>query len=306
MLGRLAPSLRRLLTTTPRLTGLSPLEVASVAPPAVPEYLPNWRPKSKRPLLSNSKYETTPSALSAFQTTLGESIVRFFRLDMDRLRAGSVAGLHYYGLAKQQGLVYPDEPLLESASFYYETLGLPQLFQQWFQITTLHYWLLSVRMRALPFKYGPNYQQKFVDRFFRDMELRLAEEMNIASGRIIQNYLKDFHSQLRGVTLLYDEAFASGDAVFAAALWRNLFGSTVTTDLAHVEAMVLYVRQQLYLLSKMSDREFGFGMFRFAAPGEVVELMTREEEEKMREAVRAEFASYTRPSQQSNLSMERL
>ena len=47
----------------------------------------------------------------------------------------------------------------DTAKFYYETLRLPKSFSQQVQITILHYWILSVRMRALPFKYSKEYQQ---------------------------------------------------------------------------------------------------------------------------------------------------
>lgn len=79
-----------------------------------------------------------------------------------------------------------------------------------------------VRMRAMPFKYGRNYQQKLVDRTFSDIELRLFEEMKVNSGRIADQYLKDFNTQLRGAIFAYDEGFATDDGTLATAVWRNL------------------------------------------------------------------------------------
>ncbi|ODQ82850.1 hypothetical protein BABINDRAFT_169995 [Babjeviella inositovora NRRL Y-12698] len=264
-------------------------------------------PKHKRPLLSDSPYESNETKLSGWKESFGEMFIGLFRLDMDRVRAGPVAASIYYGQAKQQGLQYPNEELSETASFYYSTLGLPRTFAQWFQITALHYWILTVRMRAMPYKYGHNYQQKFVDRFFKDMELRLAEEMNISSGRIIGNYMKDFYHQTRGLVLAYDEGFATNDATLATALWRNLFNGREDVDIVHLEAMVSYVRMQLYVLSKMSDREFGFGKFTFVAPNEIVKPLSQAEEAKLKEFARSQFepvSGKVLPSMRSSLSLD--
>lgn len=261
--------------------------------------------KTKNPFLSDHKIENDPTyKMSSFAQSIGQTIVRLFNIDMDKSRAGPVAGSYYFGECKRQGMYYPNEPLSDTAKFYYETLGLPQSFSQWFQITALHYWILSVRMRAMPFKYGRNYQQKLVDRIFRDMELRMAGELGISSNRIIEGYLKDYHTQLLGCVLSYDEGLMTDDITLAAALWRNIFNGNPNADMRHIEALLGYVRQQLYVLNKISDREFGFGNFKFVAPDEVVKPLTKAQEEKLREEAKKEFASKTLPSQRSTLSLD--
>lgn len=242
-----------------------------------------------------------------WQEVFGETFISLFGIDMDKVRSGSIGGSKYYYMCKDQGLQYKNDPLSETARFYYETLQMPRSFSQWFQITALHTWLLFVRMRAMPFKYGKNYQQKLVDRFFKDIELRLSEEMNVQSGRIIDSYLKDFNSQLRGIVLSYDEAFVSDDATLAAALWRNLFNGERNVDMVHIEAMVRYVRMQLYVMSKMSDREFGFGNFEFVKPDEVVRPISADQEKALREKAKKLFEpteGKSLPSNRSVLSMD--
>ena len=230
--------------------------------------------------------------------------VRMFNIDMDRSRAGPVAGSVYFGECKRQGMVYPNEELSVTAKYYYETLGLPRSFSQWFQITALHYWILSVRMRAMPFKYGRNYQQKLVDRIFSDLELRMAEELGISSNRIIEGYLKDYHTQLLGAVVSYDEGLMTDDITLAAALWRNIFNGNPNADMRHLESLVEYVRAQLYVLNKMTDREFGFGKFRFVPPDEVVKPLTKAQEEQLRERAKEEFSNLKLPSQRSVLSLD--
>lgn len=263
------------------------------------------QPTSKQPFLSDNKIESDPHyKMAGISEAIGQWVVKIFNIDMDKSRAGPVAGSFYFGECKRQGMYYPNEPLSDTARFFYETLGLPKSFALHFQITALHYWILSVRMRAMPFKYGRNYQQKLVDRIFRDMELRMSGELNIASNRIIEKYLKDFHTQLLGATVSYDEGLMTDDITLAAALWRNIFAGNPDADMRHIEALVGYVRSQLYVLNQMSDREFGYGKFTFVAPDQVVKPLTLYQVARLREAAKAEFANYTLPSQRSVLSLD--
>lgn len=286
----------------------SPAKLAqdSHLPKAIPEVKGKIRqPTSKQPFLSDNRIENDPTyRMSGWKQSIGQWIVRVFNIDMDRSRAGPVAGSFYFGECKRQGMYYPNEPLSDTARFFYETLGLPKSFAQHFQITALHYWILSVRMRAMPFKYGRNYQQKLVDRIFRDMELRMSGELNIASNKIIERYLKDFHKQLLGLNVSYDEGLMTDDITFAAALWRNIFSGNPDADMRHIEALLGYVRSQLYVLNKMTDREFGFGNFTFVPPDQVVKPLTKTQEAKLKEAAKAEFADKNLPSQRSVLSLD--
>ncbi|ANZ77761.1 BA75_05046T0 [Komagataella pastoris] len=282
------------------------LATSSTLPNIEKEHVPKRDIDPKRKLEVNKK-ETAGYIIPKWQEALGEAFIGLFKVDMDKIRSGSIGGSKYYYMCKDQGLQFKNEPLSDTAKFYYETLGLNRSFSQWFQITALHVWLLFVRMRAMPFKYGKLYQQKLVDRLFKDIELRLSEEMNVMSGSIRDNYLKDFNSQLRGIVMSYDEALISDDATLAAALWRNFFNGDKNVDLVHVEAMVRYIRMQLYVLDKTSDREFGFGDFQFVKPNEVVEPLTKENEEQLREKVREKYEPLEGkqlPSNRSILSLE--
>ncbi|CEP62471.1 Cbp3p LALA0_S05e06392g [Lachancea lanzarotensis] len=266
-------------------------------------------PKKQRPLLSDSKYESKLYQLPKWKEALGEIVIKGFNLDMDKVRAGPVAGSYYYAMCKEQGLQFENEPLSPTAKFFYEDLKLPRTFSQWFQVTILHEWILFVRMRAMPFKYGKNYQQKLVDRTFTDIELRLFDEMNVNSSRIADQYLKDFNSQLRGAVFAYDEGFFTDDSTLAAAIWRNLFGGRKNVDMVHLEAMVRYVRAQLYVLSKMSDREFAMGGFKFVPPDETVHQLSAQQEEDMKKAVVEKYEAMDKrtdllPSERSKLSYE--
>lgn len=262
------------------------------------------QPKKKLPLLSDHKVEDSAYHMSNFKQSIGQWVINSFNIDMDKSRAGKVAGSVYFAECKQQGLIYPDEPLSNTAKFYYQTLRLPTSFSQQVQISFLHYWMLSVRMRALPFKYGRLYQKHLVDRLFKDMELRMSSELGISSNRIIEGNLKDFHAQLIGSVVGYDEGLVTDDATLAAALWRNVFNGNPNVDMRHVEALLAYVRSQLYVLDKMSDREFGFGKFKFVPPDQVVKPLTSHQLEAMKQKAKEEFAKLNLPSHKTSLSLD--
>jgi cytochrome b pre-mRNA-processing protein 3 len=259
------------------------------------------QPKTKAPFLSEQ--EDSHAQLSGWKEKIGQFVVSTFKLDMDKSRSGPVAGGLYFAECKKQALIYPNEPMSDTAKFYYETLKLPKSFSQQVQIIILHYWILSVRMRAMPFKYGREYQKKLVDRIFTDLETRMATEIAIKSNRTIENYLKDYHAQLLGCVLSYDEGLMSDDITFASALWRNVFNANENVDVRHVEALLVYVRSQLYVLNKMTDRAFGFGKFKFVPPDQVVQPISPQQEELIKQKTKEEFASMKLPSQQSVLSM---
>lgn len=270
------------------------------------DYSNNAPVKSPKKLskLAHSKYESSLYKLPKWKSAMGELVIRLFRLDMDRVRAGPIAGSRYYNMCKEQGLQYENEEMNESAKFFYEQLKLPKTFSQWFQITILHEWMLFTRMRAMPFEYGHNYQQKLVDRTFTDIEARLCEEMNVTSGTIIGKYQKDFNTQLRGAIFAYDEGFYTDDATLASALWRNLFGGRKNIDMVHLEAVVRYVRSQIYVLSMMSDRDFALGNFRFVPPNESIERLTPSQEALLKKRVIEKYEKQENllPSEQSRLS----
>lgn len=261
--------------------------------------------KKKAPFLSSNKIELDPNFdMPQWKQSIGQMLIKTFNIDMDRSRAGPVFGSMYFGECKKQALYYPNEPLSDTARFYYETLGLPKTFSQWFQITALHYWILNVRIRALPFKYGKNYNQKLVDRIFNDMEVRMGEELGISSNSVITGYLKDYHTQLLGAVLSYDEGLMTDDITLASALWRNIFNGDPNVDMRCVESLLCYVRSQLYVLNQMTDREFGFGEFKFVPPDEVVTPVTKAQVAELRKRAKEAFRTKTLPSQRSVLSLD--
>lgn len=266
--------------------------------------LPN-RDISPKHKLTKPAYEKEGFQVPQWKRTVGETFISLFRIDMDNVRAGTIGGSHYFWLCKEQALQYTGEELSESAAFWYDTLMMPRTFAAWFQVTTLHVWLLFTRMRAMPADIGDKYKQKLTDALFKDIELRLSEEMNVMSGQIRDNYMKDFHSQMMGMVFSLDEALArNSDDVLAGALWRNIFNGDKNIDMVKLEAVVRYVRMQLYVLDSIPDRPFGFGDFKFMSPNESVELLSAEDKSKVLEQLKEKYSQLILPSQKSVLSID--
>lgn len=75
-------------------------------------------------------------------------------------------------------------------------------------------------------------------------------------SRMTRNgYLKDLFLQWRGILLAYDEGIVKGDAVLAAAIWRNLFNANEDVNVVKLAQIVAFMRRSLRDLEAMGDLE---------------------------------------------------
>ncbi|KAK9454057.1 ubiquinol-cytochrome C chaperone-domain-containing protein [Dipodascopsis uninucleata] len=228
---------------------------------------PNYDPYAGMRFTDASKSLAELSGVTSWKAKAVIRFMQLFRMDVEENQAAPIAGQNYMELCKLQAYHPPGQKDYSlTAKFYYGELGLKPTMNQWFQITSLHVWMLLVRMRALPEKYAKTYQQALVDGVFLDIEYRIVNEYKIKSGRLISNSMKELNNQLRGSIFAYDEGLMGSDAVLGAALWRNMFGGNKDVDLKTVEMMVRYVRSHIFVLEKMSDFDFGVGRFVFIPP----------------------------------------
>ncbi|KAL9602918.1 MAG: hypothetical protein Q9179_002388 [Wetmoreana sp. 5 TL-2023] len=150
--------------------------------------------------------------------------------------------------------------------WWYEDLGLKATFNNWTQITFLHMYILTVRLRAFPPSHAPVWHQQLLDHFFYSAEDRMVREHNIAARSIRNNYLKDLFVQWRGLLAGYDEGLVKGDAVLAAAVWRNVFAAREDVDFRGLGQVVSYLRGVLKGLEGMGDEEIAKGDIVFGNP----------------------------------------
>lgn len=68
------------------------------------------------------------------------------------------------------------------------------------------------------------------------------------------------------MTASFDEGLCKGDAVLAAAVWRNLFDSNPDVDVQTLAIITSYIRRVLSSLNKVSDETIYTGRVRFGNP----------------------------------------
>ena len=99
---------------------------------------------------------------------------------------------------------------------------------------------------------------------------------NISTRGTRNKYLKDLAQQWRGVLFSYDEGVIRGDAVLAAAVWRNVFKGDAGVDLEDLALVTAYLRAQVKMLERLSDGEVGEGRVQFEDPGMFRSVVGRE------------------------------
>jgi len=158
--------------------------------------------------------------------------------------------------------------------WWYEELGLTPTFNNWGQITFIHMYMLQVRFRMFPETHAPIWIQHLTNHAFYGAEDRLAVLHKFTAPSLRQKYLKDMFSRWRAVLLSYDEGLVKGDAVLAAALWRNLFAGRQDVDFQKLAQVVGYMRREIERLDKTPANEIAQGQWKFQGdPGTEAELV---------------------------------
>ncbi|RMZ67911.1 Ubiquinol-cytochrome c chaperone UPF0174 [Pyrenophora seminiperda CCB06] len=172
----------------------------------------------------------------------------------------------------------------EAEGWWYDTLGLKPTFSNWAQITFIHMYMLQVRFRMFPQSHAPVWIQHLTNQAFYAAEDRLVIWHKFNANTLRQKHLKDMFAQWRAVLLSYDEGLMKGDAMLAAAVWRNLLGAKEDVDFEKLAQIVGYMRRELKRLDNATDDEVASGGWTFRGdPGDEAgnvkapsKLMTRE------------------------------
>ncbi|KAF2653216.1 ubiquinol cytochrome-c reductase assembly protein Cbp3 [Lophiostoma macrostomum CBS 122681] len=152
--------------------------------------------------------------------------------------------------------------------WWYETLGVAPTFMNWAQITFIHMYMLQVRIRMFPEEHADLWIQHLTNHAFYGAEDRLVIWHKLNSNSVRQKYLKDIFAQWRAVLLSYDEGVYKGDAMLAAAVWRNLLGGKEDVDFQKLAQVVSYMRKEIRALDKASDDDIAAGTWTFSSdPG---------------------------------------
>lgn len=131
-------------------------------------------------------------------------------------------------------------------TWWFDTINLQPTFSSWSQVTFLHMYILMVRLRAVDTAADlHDYHRYLIEHFSRAAEDKMLILHNISAQSIRSKYLKDLFMQWRGVLASYDEGLIKGDAVLAAAVWRNLFRGQEDVDWEKVATVVAFMRRTI-------------------------------------------------------------
>ena len=120
-----------------------------------------------------------------------------------------------------------------------------------------------------PQSHAPVWIQHLTNQAFYAAEDRLVIWHQYNANSLRQRTLKDMFSQWRAVLLSYDEGLMKGDAMLAAAIWRNLLGAKEDVDFEKLAQIVGYLRRELKRLDNATDDEVANGQWKFSGdPGE--------------------------------------
>lgn len=187
---------------------------------------------------------------------------------------------------------------LNTNLFLFIEFRLLPSFSTWSQVTMLHMYLIVTRLRCFEKEAHQLWQGMLSDHFFQEAEDKMDRVHHITSRGLRQRHLQDLFMAWRGVIVAYDEGLVKGDAVLAAAVWRNLFKGNPDVDLRHLAAVVAWMRRSLAQFDRMPDESLilhgGAGIFSWAPPtqdlagGSVDEPATKELSLLMQQAAKKE------------------
>lgn len=145
----------------------------------------------------------------------------------------------------------------------------------------LHLYLVYARLRNQPLDSARSWQKQLTDHFFFDAEERMDLVHGISSRGLRHRYLKDLFIQWRGVIAAYDEGVVKGDAILAAAVWRNVYKAREDVDVRKLAAITSWMRACLKTLDATPDEGLFFATastFKFPPTNEfrLVDMPARE------------------------------
>jgi cytochrome b pre-mRNA-processing protein 3 len=136
-------------------------------------------------------------------------------------------------------------------------------------------YMLQVRFRMFPKTHASIWVQHLTNNAFYAAEDRLVVYHQLNANSLRQKYLKDMFAQWRAVLLSYDEGLVKGDAVLAAAIWRNLFASREDVDFQRLAQVVGYMRRELRRLDMAKDDDVLNGHWKFGGDPALEESVVR-------------------------------
>ena len=145
---------------------------------------------------------------------------------------------------------------------FYARCGVPDTLDGRFDLIALHLFLLLHRLKR-DHPTSADLAQAVFDRMFQDMDQSLREmgvgDMGVGSR------VKTMIQGLYGRIAAYEAGLGQTDGTLAAALRRNVYGTT-DPEPEHLEALTAYVRRQVITLAEQGYDGLAAGDLIFGEP----------------------------------------
>jgi len=142
---------------------------------------------------------------------------------------------------------------------FYRVAKMPDTFMSWFQVTTLHVWMVMARLR----QEGPE-GKRIIDELWNTLWEDVEHRMRVSGmedQQIMEHSMKSMLENFLGTTLSLDEGLIKDDMVMSGALWRNFFNKEC--DATGLAAYVKYIRENTLSLDNQSSEYILGGIVRF-------------------------------------------
>jgi cytochrome b pre-mRNA-processing protein 3 len=145
---------------------------------------------------------------------------------------------------------------------FFAVLGVPDTLDGRFEVICLHAFLYLRRLKGEKSS-SAALGQRFFDTMFADFDRSLREigTGDLSVGRQVKRMAEGFYGRVRA----YDEGLDGDDLALAAALSRNLYGTTSARP-EQLERMVAYIRREAASLAGQGSSELLAGAVAFGAP----------------------------------------
>lgn len=165
--------------------------------------------------------------------------------------------------AEQEDVGVPDGQQVDQdgTNFWFDTMQLEPTFSTWSQVSFLHMYILTVKLRTLPNnKDFLDHQRYLLEHFSNAAEDKMAILHGMSARGIRNRYLKDLFVQWRGVLYAYDQGLIQGDAALGTAVWRNVWKAKEDVDWEKVAMVVGFIRNAIAGLENVDVQEIARGL----------------------------------------------
>ena len=154
---------------------------------------------------------------------------------------------------------------------FFTLSGVPDTLDGRFELICLHAFLFLHRLKreAPP---AAELGQAFFDAMFADFDRSLRElgTGDLSVGREVKKMAQGFYGRIQA----YEEGLQNGDAVLAAALGRNLFGTSPSAPASAIASMASYLRREAARLRREDRQQLLAGQVSFGSPPEDAAAVT--------------------------------